>query len=118
MKRILLVVLGLTLCFVLAGSGINRYLSSRDQHPFLKADPVDLAGQWQNKTASLKIEAVGENLKVDQVDFVRDGKAPRYVEKSPKTNVPRVLEFDGASVTLTSVTDSDQRSVLTFERAK
>jgi|EP01012_Entosiphon_sulcatum_P061733 hypothetical protein len=118
MKRILLVVLSLILCFVLAGSGIYRYLSSRDQQPFLKADPADLAGTWQNKATSITIEVAGEGLKVDGVPFVRDGKAPRYVEKSPKTNVPRVLELNGAGVTLTSVSDSDQRSVEALERVK
>ncbi|MFN8611282.1 MAG: hypothetical protein U0931_27305 [Vulcanimicrobiota bacterium] len=108
----------LLLAFVVAGSGFYRYLSSRDQRPFLKSAATDLAGSWQNKTASLKVEAVGPGLKVNGVEFVRDGQAPRWVEKAPQTTVPRVLEFDGASLKMTSVSDSNQLSEVVFVRAR
>lgn len=117
MKRSLLVALALLLFFVVAGSGVYRYLSSRDDRPFLRAEPARLAGSWKNKTASIVIEAAGPDLKVDGVLFVRDGQAPRWAEKEPKGSVPRVLEYDGASLKLSSYNDSG-RSEVVFERAR
>ncbi|MBS2039224.1 hypothetical protein JST97_29845 [bacterium] len=117
MKRVLLAVLALLLVFLVAGSGVYRYLGSRDRRPFLKAEPSALAGRWQNKAATIKIEAAGAELKVDDVTYVRDGQAPRWVEKEPKSNVPRALEFDGTSLKLTSYSDAG-RSEAVFERAR
>lgn len=109
MIRNLLIVLGLMLCFALGGVGVYRYLHSRGETPFLNASAADLVGTWQNKATSLKIEAHGEALTVDQADYLRDGKAPRWVEKSPQGQIPRVLEWNGAQLTVTSTDDNGQR---------
>lgn len=109
MIRNLLIVLGLLLCFAVGGVGIYHCMSSQGATPFFNASAADLVGTWQNKALSLKIEAHGEALTVDQAEYLRDGKAPRWVEKSPQGQIPRVLEWNGAQLTVTSTDDNGQR---------
>ena len=118
MMRNLLIVLGLLLCFAVGGVGIFRYLSSRGGTPFLKASSADLAGSWKNQVMTLKIESNGEALKVDNAEFLRDGKAPRWVEKSPQGQIPRVLEWDGSKILMTTTNDSGQRHSQTLQRVR
>ncbi len=116
MIRNLLIVLAFLLCFVVAGFGVSRYLLSKGETPFLTAHAADLAGTWKNKATTLHIEVDGEGLKVDQADYVRDGKAARWVEKSPQAKVPRMLEWNGSSLLLTVVDDGGQRRTETLEK--
>lgn len=109
MIRNLLIVLGFLGCFTLAGLGLYRYLHNKGETPFLKAGPAELNGTWQSKATRLQVEVQGDNLKVDKADFLKDGKAARWSEKSPKADVPRVIEWDGHNLTLTS-TDHAQRT--------
>lgn len=117
MIRNLLIVLGLLLCFAVGGVGIYRYLNSQGATPFLNAKAVDLVGTWQNHATSMKIEAHGEALSVDQAEYLRDGKAPRWVEKSPQGQIPRVLEWNGAQLTVTSTDDNGQRRSEVLKRS-
>lgn len=118
MIRNLLIVLGFLLFFVVAGVGVSRFLHSRGETPFLNARASDLAGSWQNKATTLQIDADGPGLKVDKADYVRDGKAPRWVEKSPQGKVPRILEWNGSTLLLTVVEDTGQRRTETLEKVR
>ncbi|MBX3166654.1 MAG: hypothetical protein KF760_04550 [Candidatus Eremiobacteraeota bacterium] len=118
MMRNLLIVLGFMLCFVVGGVGVSRYLSSQGKTPFLKASAADLVGTWRNKATELKVEASGDTLMVDRADYVRDGKAARWVEKTPQTKVPRVLEWNGSTLQLTTVDDTGQRRSEILEKAR
>jgi len=82
-----------------------------------------LTGTWQNQSLALKIEAQGEVLLVagladKSVEFVRDGKAARWVEKAPQTRIPRNLDWNGQTLLFTSVDASAQRQVRELQRAK
>ncbi|MBN9417276.1 MAG: hypothetical protein J0I12_17655 [Candidatus Eremiobacteraeota bacterium] len=118
MKRTLLVVFGLLTCFLIGGAGVYRYLNDQGEKPFLRASASDLAGTWKTQTTSLQLKARGDILQVDGADYTRDGKSPRWVEKAPKSQVPRVLDWDGKTLTLTTVEDSGQRRSEVFQRGQ
>ena len=116
MIRNLLIVLGLLLCFAIGGWAVYRYLGSKGQTPFLKATAADLAGSWKNPSVTLKVEAHGEELTIEGDDYVRDGRAPRWVEKSPKSQIPKIIEWDGSQLTLTTIQDNGQRNSVALKK--
>jgi hypothetical protein len=118
MIRNLLVVFCLLICFLIGGAGVYRYLNNNGDKPFLRANAADLAGRWRNQSSSLHLKTEGATLKVDGADYIRDGKSPRWVEKAPKFQVPRVLDWDGKTLTLTTVDDNGQRRSEVFQKAQ
>lgn len=123
MMRNALIVLGLVLCFLVGGFAIYRYKTNSGQTPFLRATAGDLTGTWQSQSLALKIEARGEQLEVAgladrPIEFVRDGKASRWVEKAPQTPIPRTLDWNGHTLLFTSVDASAQRQVSELQRSK
>lgn len=110
-------VLGLLLCFLLGGAAIYRYLNQKGDKPFLRASAADLTGTWKNQTTIVKIEARGDNLLLDGSEYQRDGKSTRWHEKSPRTQIPRVLDWDGQTLTYTTVDDNTQRSSQVLTKA-
>ena len=121
--RSVLIVLGLILCFLIGGTAIYRYKTNSGQTPFLRATAGDLTGTWKSQSLVLKIQAQGELLLVaglgdKPVEFVRDGKASRWVEKAPQTPIPRNLEWNGQTLLFTSVDASAQRQVSQLQRSK
>lgn len=121
MRRIAPIVLGLLLCFAVGGTAIYRYQTNHGQTPFLRASAADLTGTWKNQLLVLKIEAQGELLLVGglgkkPIEFVRDGKASRWVEKVPANPIPRNLDWNGNRLTFTSVDASAQRQISELHR--
>ena len=115
MIRNLLIVLGLMLCFAIGGLAIYRYRASQGDTPFLRATSSDLQGDWQSLTTQVALKANGNGLVIrglsdKPLEFTRDGKPPRWVEKSPPTQLPRILEWTGQNLQLTEYTDSGQKS--------
>ena len=121
--RNVLIVFGLLVCFALGGVALYRYQTNSGQTPFLRATASDLAGPWKSQSWDLTIEAQGESLQVagmadKPVEFVRDGKASRWVERAPQTPIPRSLDWNGRTLLFTSVDASAQRQVTELQRSK
>lgn len=123
MMRSALIVIGLILCFLIGGTAIYRYKTNSGQTPFLRATGSDLTGTWKSQSLTLKIEAEGELLQVTgladkPIEFVRDGKAARWVEKAPQTPIPCNLDWNGRTLLFTSVDASAQRHVSELQRSQ
>ena len=121
--RNILIVLGLLLCFALGGAAIYRYQTNSGKTPFLRASASDLGGIWKSPSLTLTIKSEGEGMKVTgladkPIEFVRDGKAARWVEKAPQTPIPGTLDWNGRSLLFTSVDASAQRQLTELQRSQ
>lgn len=120
--RSALLALLLLVVFGLAGAGLHRLLANRGMTPVVPVKAAQLVGQWRAEGLQLRIEAVGDHLKVFGLNhqgtllFSASGQC-RWAENEPESKVPRLLEWNGKALELKTTHDSGRVEACTLEKS-